>query len=614
MSKQGGGVAFPLFDFRVSSFAFRNLLGVRVPLLLCLALFATLATPARAQIRYQVSLVDRSAHLFHVTMTVPNVRGSVVVAMPAWNATYVIRDFAERVEYVRASEGGKPLAVEALTGDTWRIGASGTVEIRYRVYWDDPGPFSSQLDEHHAFINFAEILFYVPARRAEPVEVEFAGMPADWRVALELAKAANCPGQACYLAGSYDLLTDAPAEIGGFAEFRFVEDGARFRVAVDAMGGAKWDRSQLEDSLRKIVGYETKLMRGAPFREYLFIYHIGPGAGGGGMEHANGTAIAVFDFSQIPAVTAHEFFHLWNVKRIRPQSLTPYDYEHPMWTRSLWLAEGVTSTYGAYTMLRSGLWTPEQYYQHLGQLITELQSRPARLWQSAEESSLDTWFDSYPFYGRPDRSISYYNKGELDGILLDLLIRDATANHKSLDDVMRYLYAEFPEQHRFYHGTADIEAAADHVAGRSLASFFRNYVSGTTEIPWNAMLALAGLGVQTQAVPQADPGFQWEAGPGGGTEVTSVAPGGPAGTAGIQEGDVVLSAGGAPLPRFAALWLRQYQPGQTIQVRVARASRQLTLPLTFGSRTETVYHVAPLPNPTPKQDRILTGLLQGTTN
>lgn len=606
MSKPRGGGA-------VSRFASRIHAGVRVPLLLCLALLAGLATPARAEIRYQVSLADRSAHLFHITMTVPNVRGSVVVAMPAWNATYVIRDFAERVEDVRASEGGKPVTVEAVTGDTWRIRGSGTVQIRYRIYWDSPGPFSTQLDEHHAFINFAEILFYVPARRGESAEVEFTGLPAHWRVALELAKAASCPGQACYLAGSYDLLTDAPAEIGTFTEFRFVENGARFRVALDAMGGAEWSRSQLEDWLRKIVGYETKLMRSAPFREYLFLYRLGPGAGGGGMEHANGTAIAVFDFSQLPAVTAHEFFHLWNVKRIRPQSLTPYDYEHPMWTRSLWFAEGVTSTYGAYTLLRSGLWTPEQYYEHLGQMITELQARPARLWQSVEESSLDTWFDRYPFYNGPERSISYYNKGELDGILLDILIRNATGDRKSLDDVMRYLYAEFPEQHRYYRAT-DIEAAVNHVAGRNLDGFFRNYVAGTAEIPWNQMLGLAGLGVQTQEVPVADPGFQWEAVPGVGTQVTSVAAGGPAAKAGLQEGDVIVSAGGAPPPRFAALWVRQYQPAQTIQVRVARAGRQLTLPLTFGRRNETAYHVAPVPNPTAEQARVLAGLLHGTTN
>jgi predicted metalloprotease with PDZ domain len=587
--------------------------GARAGLLAALLLLPGLARPARAEIRYTVSLAGRPAHMFHVTMTVPNVHGRLVVAMPAWNATYLIRDFAERVEDVRASQAGKALPVHAITEDTWSITGNGTVQIRYRIYWNSPGPFSTQLNRHHAFINFAEILFYVPMRRAETSEVEFTGVPVKWRIAVELPKTASCPAQACYEAGSYDLLVDAPAELGTFSEFRFVENGAHLRVAVDAMGGAQWNRAQLEGWLRKIVKYETGMMRVVPFKEYLFIYHIGPGAGGGGMEHSNGTAIAVRDFSQIPAVTAHEFFHLWNVKRIRPQSLTPYDYQHPMWTRALWFAEGVTSTYGGFTMMRSGLWTPKRYYAHLGQQITELQSRPARLWQSVEESSLDTWLGKYAFYNRPTRSISYYNKGELDGVLLDILIRSATNNRKSLDDVMRYLYAEFPARHRYYHGSADIEAAVDHVAGKSFAGFFRRYVAGTAEIPWNRMLGRAGLGVETGTVPVADPGFRWKSGPDGEAQVTEVTPGGTAAKAGIEEGDAIVSAGGVPLPRYAGFWIREHQPGEKIEMRVERDGREMTLALTFGSRNETVYQVAPLPHPSAKQQMVLEGLLHGTT-
>jgi predicted metalloprotease with PDZ domain len=595
--------------FRPSS-RLRKYFGMHAGLVAALVFLPGMARPARAEIRYTVSVADRAAHMFHVTMTVPDVHGRLVVAMPAWNATYLIRDFGERVEDVQATANGKALSVHAITGDTWQIEGDGTVEIRYRIFWNSPGPFSSQLNTHHAFINFAEILFYAPSRREEASEVEFTGLPADWKVAVELPKASQCDAGACFEAGNYDLLTDSPAELGTFTEFQFVEKGAHFRVAMDALNGAEWNKDQLETWLRKIVGYETKMMREAPFREYLFIYHIGPGAGGGGMEHSNGTAIAMLEFGQIPAVTAHEFFHLWNVKRIRPQSITPYDYEHPMWTRSLWFAEGVTSTYGAFTMLRSGLWTPEQYYKHLGQQISELQSRPARLWQSVEESSLETWFENYPFYDRPERSISYYNKGELAGVLLDILIRDATNNQKSLDDVMRYMNATYAHEHRYYHGSAAIEAAIEHVAGRSFADFFQKYVSGTEEIPWNEILGLAGLGVQTEQVPVADPGFEWQAGAGG-AEVTEVAPDGAAAKAGMEEGDVVISANGAPLPRYAGFWIAERQPGETVQILVARRGRQLTLQLTLGSREETEYHVGPLAHPDAKQRRILEGLLRG---
>ncbi len=588
-------------------------LAPRAALLAALVLLPALARPASAKIVYKVSLADRTTHMFQVTMTVPDVHGQVVVAMPAWNATYVMRDFAERVEDVRASAAGKALPVWALTGDTWRITGNGTVQIRYRIYWDSPGPFSTQLDKRQAFINFAEILFYVPSRRKETSEVQFTGIPAGWRIAVELPKAADCPTQACYEAGNYDLLVDAPAEAGKFTEFRFNENGAHLRVVMVAMGGARWNQEQLEGWLKKIVKYETGMMRVVPFKQYLFIYHIGPGAGGGGMEHSNGTAIAVPEFSEIPAVTAHEFFHLWNVKRIRPQSLTPYDYEHPMWTRSLWFAEGVTSTYAAYTMVRSGLWTPKRYYAHLSQMITELQSKPARHWQSVEESSLDTWYGKYSFYNRPGRSISYYNKGELVGVLLDLRIREVTNNRKSLDSVMRYMYAQYPAKHRYYDGTAAIEAAVDHVAGRSLGGFFRRYVAGTADIAWSRVLGRAGLGVNTEQVAVADPGFRWTMRRGQAI-VSEVEPGGAAAKAGLKEGDVLISAGGAPPSRYPEFWAREHEPGETVQLRIERAGRSMTLPLTFGRRNVTLYRVTPLANPTPTERRILNGLLNGTTN
>jgi predicted metalloprotease with PDZ domain len=572
------------------------------------------AMPARAEIRYSVSLADRATHKFQVTMTVPDVRGRLVVAMPAWNATYQIRDFAERVEDVRATRAGNEarLPIRDVDQQTWGISGSGTIQISYRIYWNEPGPFSSQLNTHHAFLNFAEILFYVPDRRKETTEVQFTHVPEHWRIALELP-AGRC--RDCFDAGGYDALADAPAEIGTFVEFRLTAGKAHLRVAMDAMNEAEWSKAAVEQWLRKIVEYETGMMREAPFQEYLFIYHVGSGAGGGGMEHANGTAIGVRDASQLPAVTAHEFFHLWNVKRIRPQTLEPVDYEHQMWTRALWFAEGVTSTYGAFTMVRSGLWSPEQYASHLAQQITQLQSRPAREWQSVEVASLDTWLDKYPFYRRPDRSISYYNKGELDGILLDILIRDATNNHKSLDDVMRYMNDTFAHRHRFYNDSADIEAAVEHVAGRSFADFFHRYVAGTDEIPWNQMLGRAGLTVKTEAVQVADPGFQWQfAFSGGAPEVSEVEPGGAAERAGLREGDRILAVDGAALPRYEGLWVSQHQPGDTVVLRVARGARQITLPLTFGAAQQTLYQVEPAPNPSRKQRHIWNGLLHGTTN
>jgi predicted metalloprotease with PDZ domain len=286
-------------------------------------------------------------------------------------------------------------------------------------------------------------------------------------------------------------------EAGKFEGFQFTESGARFRVVVDA---DNWNRERLEQGLHRITRYELQLMGGPPpfdppYHEYTFFFHIGPYAdvGGGGMEHRNSTVIAATSVDSAIAVAAHEFFHVWNVKRIRPQSLDPVDYTKEQYTRALWFAEGVTSCYAAFTLERSGLWSKSQFYADLASQIGELQSRPAHRWQSVEESSLDAWFENYDGYNSPDRSISYYNKGQIVGLLLDLAIRDATDNRKSLDDVFRRMNEEYARQGKFYNDSEGVRAAVEEVAGKSFNDFFLRYVSGTDEIPYDDFLAIAGL-------------------------------------------------------------------------------------------------------------------------
>ena len=491
---------------------FFSLFAVAVLALVC-------SRPCAATITYRVSLAHPEAHLFHVSMTVPAVRDQLTVQMPAWNATYMIRDFAARVEDLQAADfRGAKLAVTKVDTSTWKIAGSGTVTITYATFWNDSGPFAAQLNDEHAFLNLAMLLLYVPDHRKEDLALELDDVPSSWRVATALAKASprNAAANAVssdgnstsgegigFTAPNYDSLVDAPIECGLFQSFALEDISPPVSVAIHGEG---WDRHELTDALTRIVTYETQLMGGAPYPSYTFIFHIGAG-NGGGMEHANSTAIGAGSTLAAIHTAAHEFFHLWNVKRIRPQSLEPVDYVHEMPTRALWFAEGVTSTYGAYTLVRTGLWTIEQFYGDLGAQITTLQSRPARLWQSVEESSLDTWFDRYTLYAQPEFSISYYNKGQLDGILLDILIRDATDNRRSLDDVLRALNDQFAKRRRFYNDTADIEATAGSVASTSLKDFFTRYVSGTDELPYAEILARAGLRISRSRTPRNDDAF-----------------------------------------------------------------------------------------------------------
>jgi predicted metalloprotease with PDZ domain len=377
--------------------------------------------------------------------------------------------------------------------------------------------------------------------------------------------------------------------------------------------------------LSEIVDYETRLMGDAPFPEYTFILHVGQNYGGGGMEHANSTAISVGSYATLANVSAHEFFHLWNVKRISPQSLEPVDYAREMWTPVLWFAEGVTSTYAAYTLERTGIWNHTQFLADLGSQITELDSRPARTWQCAEESSLDTWFDKYPLYDRPDFSISYYNKGQLLGVALDILIRDATDNRASLDDVMRRLNQQYAQRGRFYPDSAGIEEAVEEVvrtanagsanpAASDFPGFFKRYVSGTDEMPFADLLSLAGFALKTEGGKRAALGFAVGRDSAGTALVTDLDLSSAAARIGVREGDVIVSLDGADLPRNVERWLRGRSPGEMVRMRIRRGGRESEMVFALGSEAAQVFAVEEMPRPSERQLRIRNGMFQGSTD
>jgi predicted metalloprotease with PDZ domain len=461
------------------------------------------ALPARATIRYSVALSRPSEHTFHITMDIPAVEESVMVQMAAWDGLYQIRDFAHHVTAFQAADPtGREFPVTRVDKQSWRVDGSGVVRVQYDAFWDETGPFGTQLDAEHAFLNLAMVLCYVPERIGEETVVQFDSVPQGWRVAVELPIAEEADrARTAYAAGSFAELADAPVEIGRFEEVRFEAGGRPIRVVLH---GDSVNRGRLISTLSAIVNYETSLMREAPFDSYTFFYHVGRRYGGGGMEHSNSTAIAVESDATLANVSAHEFFHLWNVKRIRPQSLEPVDRTAEMFSRTLWFAEGVTNTYASYALVRTGLWSKEEFLDDLGAQISRLETRPARHWQSAEESSLTTWFDKYDLYGRPEVSISYYNKGQLLGLGLDLVIRDATDNRASLDDVMRRLNEQFAHRKRFYPDSQGVRMAAEYIirqfrsdGAADLSEFFQRYVAGTDELPYAEWLSIAGLGLKT---------------------------------------------------------------------------------------------------------------------
>jgi predicted metalloprotease with PDZ domain len=586
---------------------------IRRALLLATLLAATFgAAQIRATIQYQVSLDKPTEHLFRVTMTVPDVHGELLLQMPAWNALYQIRDFSSRIQQLTAHSGAQSLALEKLDKLTWRTRADGTVSVRYAIYWDSAGPFASQLNDEHAFLNTAMLLFYSPRRRGEAVTLAFRDVPARWRLTSALLPSASPASAPALQAQSYDALADAPIEIGIFTEFEVSGVSAPIRVAVH---GDNWKQADIESMLRKICTYELQLMNGAPFDRYLFILHVGKGAAGagGGMEHANSTAINVSSGQTLSGVAAHEFFHLWNVKRIRPTSLEAIDYTREQYTRALWFAEGVTSTYGRYAELRSGLWSKQDFYADLAQQITELESRPANRWQSAEQSSLDAWLEKYPYYNGPDFSVSYYTKGQILGVLLDILIRDRTNDEHSLDDVLRKMNDIFAKKNRPYRDSLDVRLTAESVAGGSFEDFFRQYVASAEPLPYAEIFSKAGLLLQKQEITRAELGFTLERDTGGKAMVRSVAPGSTAERAGLRVGDEIETWSGENIPRRVDGWLRNHKPGDLLRLQVRRNDQSSDISLALGGRSDEIFVIDEDPHASLKAKSIREGLLHGTT-
>jgi predicted metalloprotease with PDZ domain len=353
--------------------------------------------------------------------------------------------------------------------------------------------------------------------------------------------------------------------------------------------------------LQRIASTAAQWMNDCPFQAYMFIFHASDSPGSGGMEHAYSTAISLNqeDFTgaldHFTAVTAHEFFHLWNVKRIRPQSLEPIDYTRENDTPALWFSEGVDTAASEQIRLRAGLIDERHYLDHLGEAITALESRPAHLTQSVEQSSLDAWLEKYPRYDLPERSISYYSKGELLGVLLDLAMRDASHDQASLRDLFRAMNDHYAKQGKFFRDSQAIEQEAETLSHADLRAFFERYVSGTDEIPWDSFFASVGLRVIKTDVTLADPEFEATRIFDQPLMVQRVSAGSEAQRAGLKPDDVILEINQqAPQSDFG-IQIAALAPGATLELTVSRNGAQHTLLWKLSSRTFSIFRLQDVP-------------------
>jgi predicted metalloprotease with PDZ domain len=586
--------------------------------LLALVLSAAFA-PCDAATNYVISLASPERHLVEVRIMLPEGSAQRDLQLPVWNALYQVRDFAQYVNWIHAKDrAGRTLTVRELGKGRWQIAnAQDGAIVDYQIFVDSFGPFGAQLNAHHAFFNLAQILMYPVAAgndaRNSAMDVRFNQVPAGWHIATPLASKPD----GSFTAENYDRMVDSPVEIGTFQEADFDESGGHYRVIVDADSG-DYDMEKIVAMLHKIVAAATSWMQDRPFDSYMFLYHFPRGPAGGGMEHSYSTAISLNAEAlarapeELASVTAHEFFHLWNVKRIRPQTLDPVDYTKENYTRALWFSEGCTSTAADIIQLRAGLLDERRFEQDLASGIAELERRPAHLTQSAEESSLDAWLEGDAYYRRPERSVSYYNKGELLGIVLDLAVRDASHGQASLREVFQWMNQNYAKKGKFFNDSDGVREAAEAVSHADLGWFFSKYVAGTNEIPWNDFFSSVGLRVIEGKNTIADAGFVGSRNFDGPMAVTAVTAGSEADRAGLQVGETILEINGKTAGQDSSQEISQLAAGDTITLKArSRRGAERELKWKVGSREESSYDLRDLDNITAAQRARRTAWLKG---
>ena len=577
------------------------------------------ASPA-PEIAYTVSMTKPHTHMLEVEARLRYTAGapaSVDLRMPVWTpGSYLVREFERHVQDFAPTDGaGRALQWQKVNKNTWRVETSGARElrVRYSVYANELSVRTNELNDRHAFWNNAALLLYPEGHlgaastlRVEPFK--------DWKIATGLPAAAG--ERNTFRAENFDVLYDSPLLVSNFKTLEFDVKGVPHRIVIDGEGN--YDPERMRRDVKKIVESEAEMMREIPYHDYTFLLLLGA-SGGGGLEHLNSTLLTHrrFGFStdadwrSFHTLVAHEFFHVWNVKRIRPDALGPFDYTAENYTRLLWVAEGITSYYENIHLRRAGLMTDKQYTDTIARDIQSMQNTPGRLEQSAEESSFDAWIKQY----RPDENtinstISYYDKGALVGLLLDLEIRKRSAGARSLDDVMRALYTDYFKKGRNYT-PEDFQREAERAAGASLDDFFRRFVHGREELDYNAALDAVGLRLDTTSMTETGRPASEEAYFGATLDQTgdrltvrNVPAGTPAYEQGINAGDQIVAVDGYRATRdFLNARIADKKPGDTVTITVFRADELRAFPVKLGARSNAAYRIVPVRQPTEQQRR-----------
>ena len=598
--------------------------GSRVAALLLILALGPAAGFGRSQaagpaLSITVSMDRPTAHYYHVVFRADGLRGETQeFKMPAWTPGYYrIMDYARNVKDFRAEDGaGRPLPWEKTAKNAWRVrtGGAPSVVASYDVYAFTRFVADSYLADDGGFITPAGVFMHLAGLLRNPVTVTVLPHPGWKRVSTGLDPVAGRSNT--FTAPDFDALYDCPILVGNQEILTFEAAGRPHTVAAYDLGA--FDRAKFTGDLKRIVEASAALMGEVPYRHYTFLI-IGPG--GGGLEHLNSTAVTLNPGSLADpqsyqgwlSFIAHEYFHLFNVKAIRPVALGPFDYDRENYTDLLWFSEGVTVYYEFILLNRAGLMTRDEALERLGSTIADYENAPGRRHQPATASSFDTWIN---FFSRGEHAanttISYYDIGAGLGLLLDLKIREASKGRSSLDEVMRTLYRTYYKKEKRGFTDREFREVCERAAGGPLDEIFDVYAATVKEWDYAKYLGWAGLAIDLEPRPAAGPWFGASTqDQNGGAVVSSVEPDSPASLAGLSAQDEIMAFDGARVTqRSLAGTVNSRKPGDKVKVLYARRGTVSETEVVLGQKKERNFRITPLADPTPRQKALLDGWLK----
>lgn len=569
-------------------------------------------TANAVEISYTVTFPEAQAHYADVEMNISGLQQPFLdLKMPVWTpGSYLVREFSKNIESFSATANGKILYTPKNRKNSWHINTPGlaTIIIKYRVYCFEISVRTSFVDASHAFLSTTGVFLYPDKMLHQPSTIHIIPYKGWSRVSTSLETVHDDPFT--LRSPDYDILFDSPIEVGNQDIFEFDASGVKYEVCM--VGGGNYDKERLKKDMAKIVVQETEVFGENPNKRYVFIIHNYM-YGGGGIEHLSSTTLGAArnsyasesGYHNFLGLVAHEHFHLWNVKRLRPFVLGPFDYDNENYTTDLWIAEGFTAYYQDIILRHANLYPPEKYLTTIADNMSVIENQPGAKIQPLAEASYDAWIKLYrPNENTINTTISYYDKGAAVAMLLDLEIINNSKGKYSLDDVMMYMYDTYYKLKKKGYTDFEFKQGLEKFAGKKLDDFYKNYIYGLTPIDFNKYLNYAGYKLTNELATANNPTMGINISNINGRKiVANVLRGSAAWIDGINVNDELTAIDNNPVTDVNAM-LNGKKPGDKISVSVTRDGLPITLPVTLLKNEKVKFKIEPVLGVSPQQSAV----------